>query len=94
MLKHLNENMILDADNSHSGAFIPACYTHTGFFNDVPKINGKNYYQAFGDWYFKRTTSAEYKLYDQCASIVDVTAINATSNIFCNPSCTTPCPSR
>ena len=97
MLQHLNEHHIFDLNNHHSGAFVPACYTHTGFDHSKPKITpttsstSLNFYEALGNWYFKRTPSSEYKLYDQCKPIDDLEQINAQQNIFCNPSCTSPC---
>ena len=91
MISFLTDHGILDTTKNHSGAFVPACYTHTGFSHDAPKINAIDYNTAFGNWYFKRTAADNYKLYDVCASITDPNAINAKSNIFCNPSCTSPC---
>ena len=36
------------------GLFNPACLIHTGFKVAGPKINGRNYLDALGDWLYKR----------------------------------------
>jgi O-palmitoleoyl-L-serine hydrolase len=86
--------LINDTSNtSHHGAFLPACYTHTGFSATSPLITYQNqsynYYEAFGNWYYHR--SIAYQLYDLCALIPDPSTINAKNSIFCNPSCYSPC---
>jgi hypothetical protein len=98
MIQHLTENHILDESSSQSGAFVPACYTHTGFSSSAPLIPSKeegnkvtNFYEAFSNWYYERTTSKGFKLYDVCEEITDVNNINAQKQIFCNPSCISPC---
>lgn len=97
MLRHLTENNILDLTSSKSGAFVPACYTHTGFSSSSPLITpttsstSLQFYEAFGNWYYNRTDASSYKLYDVCKEISDVNSIDAKANIFCNPSCTSPC---
>lgn len=101
MIQHLTELKILDLDTTHSGAFVPACYTHTGFSSSSPKIfpattgtssaTALQYYEAFGNWYYNRTGSVSYKLYDVCDAITDANQIDAKKSIFCNPSCSSPC---
>jgi hypothetical protein len=60
--------------NTRGGAFNPACFIHTSFSPSSPLIGGKNFLQAFGDFYFQRTPAAGYKLADDCG-------------IMCNPTC-------
>lgn len=79
--------VMLAESNTHSGAFVPACYIHTDFYPTSPLITHEksgeklNYFTAFGNWYFNRSLSdpSAYKLFDDCG-------------LFCNPSCTSPCP--
>ena len=65
---------LMDVANLKGGAFSPACFIHTSFSASAPLIQGKNFLQAFGDWYFARTGPAGYKLADSCG-------------IMCNPTC-------
>jgi hypothetical protein len=57
-----------------NGVFAAACYTHCGFTHSYPLLNGMNFYQVFGNFYFDRTSPAEYKLQDTCG-------------LMCNPTC-------
>lgn len=56
------------------GVFAAACYTHTGFTHAGPFLEDMNFYEAFGNYYFQRTTPEKYKLSDTCG-------------LMCNPSC-------
>lgn len=56
------------------GVFAAACYTHTGFSHSGPFLNDMNFYEAFGNYYFHRTSPDQYKLSDTCG-------------LMCNPSC-------
>ena len=60
------------APSSRAGVFSPACFIHTGFEADAPRIGGRAYLRAFTDWYFDRVP---VKLRDECG-------------ILCNPNCT------
>jgi hypothetical protein len=57
-----------------SGVFAAACYMHGGFTHSGPFINGINFYEAFGNFYFERTGEEAYKLSDDCGEM-------------CNPTC-------
>lgn len=57
-----------------NGVFAAACYTHGGFGHAGPFINGMNMYEVFGNYYFQRTSSDQYKLSDNCG-------------VMCNPTC-------
>lgn len=65
---------LLDPSQPRMGAFNPACFIHTDFYTDKPKIAGKSYMDAFEDFYFRRTPPAGYKLADDCG-------------IMCNADC-------
>lgn len=60
--------------NPRRGAFAAACYTHGGFTSKHPLIQGLNYYQAMGNFYFQRTAESGYRLVDDCG-------------LMCNPTC-------
>jgi hypothetical protein len=92
MISILTNYGVFDSSNSHSGAFLPACYTHTGFSSSGPKLGSDlNYLDAFNNWYFKRSSPESYKLRDICEAITDLENIDAKKHLFCNPSCTSPC---
>lgn len=59
-----------------NGVFAAACYTHGGFTHSYPLIQGYNFYQAFGNFYFESTSPELYKLSDDCG-------------LMCNPTCNT-----
>jgi hypothetical protein len=65
---------LMAADNLRNGVFNPACFIHTSFSPAAPKIDGVNYLQAFGDFYYQRTPAAGFKKQDDCG-------------ITCNPTC-------
>jgi len=71
---------LMDPSNGNNGVFNPACYIHTEFYPQSPVIRGVTYVTAFGNWYFKRTGPEGFKMMDACG------------DIFCNPTCTKPCP--
>ena len=59
--------------NSKNGVFNPACFIHTKFSASGPFLDGKNYLQAFQEWFFGEG-EVKIKLQDSCG-------------ILCNPSC-------
>lgn len=67
---------LMDLSSTKHGGFSPACFIHTSFSASAPLLQGKNFLQAFGDWYFARTPPSGYKLYDTCG-------------VMCNPTCPT-----
>jgi hypothetical protein len=62
--------------NARNGIFNPACFIHTSFSPSAPLINGLNFLQAFGNFYYQRSAPQMYKLADSCG-------------IMCNPTCPT-----
>lgn len=54
------------------GYFNPACFMHTSFSPSKPLIQGLNFLQVFGNWYFSR--SGPKVVRDDCG-------------IMCNPTC-------
>lgn len=56
----------------HHGVFNPACFIHTNFYPDKPLLQGLNFLQVFGNWYFQRHGPTH--LADSCG-------------VMCNPTC-------
>lgn len=54
------------------GLFNPACFMHTSFSPSKPLLQGLNFLQVFGNWYYGR--SGPSVLRDSCG-------------IMCNPTC-------
>jgi hypothetical protein len=55
-----------------SGVFNPACFIHTTFSPEKPLLQGLNFLQTFGNWYFQR--QGPIHLADDCG-------------VMCNPTC-------
>lgn len=71
--------------NGRYGVFSPACFIHTDFSASSPIVDGVNYLQAFGNWYFRENSSyagalVEGNGWDHCGPA-----------LYCNPTCSNPC---
>jgi hypothetical protein len=65
---------LMNPDNPRNGVFAAACYTHIGFSHKQPLIKNTTFMEAFGNFYFNRTSPELYKLSDDCG-------------LNCNPTC-------
>ena len=68
---------LMDSSNTRNGVFAASCYTHGSFSHNAPLINGISYSQAFGNWYFNRTTPDLYKLSDDCGLMCNQTCMKS-----------------
>jgi hypothetical protein len=74
---HLNMTVALTAPErakTIAGYFTAACWTHCNFNSQYPLIDGLNWYQAFGNYYFNRTPSSYHM--DQCGEMCNPTCVN------------------
>jgi hypothetical protein len=68
---------LMDIYDTQWGVFAAACYTHTNFNHENPKVNGLSYVDAFHNFYYSRvnTDPSIYKVSDDCGEMCNPTCI-------------------